>query len=170
MGGSVRSSKPAFSARLPSESITVTPKRALPIRGGIPLRTPFEGLSDLRKVSGIGPATLELLRPRITLTWPEHVETKAMPGPSVVTISQAALTVKTVDPATLLDPNRATLTELQTLPGIGPKLAQRIVDQRTQRPFVDIGDLRKVPGIGPKTLDKIKPRLRIGDGATARLQ
>ncbi len=131
---------------------------------------PFEGLSDLRRVKGIGPATLDLLRPRVVLSWTERPESKPTPGPSIVAISPAALATKSADAASILDPNRATLAELQTLPGIGPKKAKSIVDQRAQRSFVEIGDLRKVPGIGPKTFEQIKPRLRIGDGTSARLQ
>jgi len=61
-----------------------------------------------------------------------------------------------------IDVNRASLLELQKLPGIGPKLSQRIVDEREKRPFLTKEDLRRVPGIGPKTLDKLRPYITTG--------
>jgi competence protein ComEA len=53
--------------------------------------------------------------------------------------------------------NRATAVELQALPGIGPKLAERIVETRAQQPFKSVDDLRRVPGIGAKTLERLRP-------------
>ena len=47
--------------------------------------------------------------------------------------------------------------------GIGPVLAQRIVDERAARgPFYYPADLMAVPGIGQKTLERLLPRLAFG--------
>jgi competence protein ComEA len=61
-----------------------------------------------------------------------------------------------------VDINAAQWPELVQLPGIGPTLAQRIVEARqTDGPFLDHNDLRRrVRGIGPKTLEKLRPYLR----------
>ena len=66
-------------------------------------------------------------------------------------------------PGRVIDPNRASQADLETLPGIGPVLARRIMDyRRVHGPYKKIADLRKVSGIGPKKLEKIKPYLTIG--------
>lgn len=58
--------------------------------------------------------------------------------------------------------NRATAAQFDSLTGIGPVLAKRIVAYRsTNGPFVDIMDLQKVDGIGAKTFEKIKSRLSL---------
>lgn len=54
--------------------------------------------------------------------------------------------------------NSATWVEWTQLPGIGPVLAHRIVDEREERgPYRNIDELRRVKGIGPKRLDAMRP-------------
>ena len=54
--------------------------------------------------------------------------------------------------------NAADVSALDALPGIGPVLAQRIVDWRTAHgPFATVDALGDVPGIGPSLLSKLTP-------------
>jgi len=57
--------------------------------------------------------------------------------------------------------NAAGVPELSQLPGLGPSMAQRIVDhRRTHGPFASHEDLLAVAGIGPVTLEGLRPHLR----------
>ena len=67
------------------------------------------------------------------------------PGGSVPAPGGAAAAA----PGGKLDLNSATAAELDALPGVGPVLAQRIVDHRDQGPFTSVDQLDDVPGIGP---------------------
>lgn len=61
-----------------------------------------------------------------------------------------------------LDLNRASALDLEQLPRIGPKMAERIVEYRkTHGPFRKKEDLMKVKGIGKKTFQKIQPLITI---------
>jgi competence protein ComEA len=61
-----------------------------------------------------------------------------------------------------MDLNSATATQLDQLPGVGPVLAQRIVDYRTQHGgFRSVDELRQVSGIGDAKYADIKSLVRI---------
>lgn len=64
---------------------------------------------------------------------------------------------------TCININTAGLEELQEIKGVGPKMAQRILDMRKKvRIFKRVEDLLQVKGIGPKTFAKIKPMTCVG--------
>lgn len=88
--------------------------------------------------------------------------TRQMHSPTTIRASEVALQ---------LNPNTATVDELQQLPRIGPKLAANIVQYRaatTQPPtFRSVEDLTHVHRIGPITAERLRPHLRFPvDAAT----
>ena len=66
-----------------------------------------------------------------------------------------------VQAMTALNINTATVEDLDKLPGIGKKTAQRIIDRRqSSGKFTSMDDLRQVKGLSGKTLEKITPYCR----------
>ncbi len=109
----------------------------------------FALTEDLLEVSGIGPAKLSGIERALTMT-PE-------PDDVINSISTSA-------PAPELSPehllNTGDLAALDELPGIGPVIAQRIIDTReSEGPFRAWEDLLTVDGIGEKRLEQIREAL-----------
>jgi competence protein ComEA len=58
--------------------------------------------------------------------------------------------------------NTASASDLEALPGIGPVLAQRVIDWRTQHGgFTSIDQLREISGLGGKKYDALAPLVRV---------
>ena len=94
---------------------------------------PFRRIEDLRRVRGLRARTLNQIEPFIALS-----EVGA------------------------IDLNHAPSGELETLPGIGPVLAARIVIDRVEKgPYQSPEDLLRVPGIGPSLVQRLAPLVRV---------
>jgi competence protein ComEA len=65
-------------------------------------------------------------------------------------------------PTGVVNINTASVAELETLPRVGPSLAQRIVDYRTEHgPFAAVEDVMQVSGIGPSIFAAIKELITV---------
>jgi competence protein ComEA len=65
-----------------------------------------------------------------------------------------------------LDLNRAALGDLLLLPGVGPKLAGRILEERERRAgFANLEQLAEVKGVGPKKLAQLRALVTVTDPA-----
>lgn len=70
-------------------------------------------------------------------------------------------TTQTPDTAHSVNVNTATAGDLESLPGIGPVLAARIVEYRTRHgPFQALEDLLRVQGVGPGLLRRLRGRVQ----------
>ena len=126
-------------------------------------RGPFRTVHDLRGVPGVGPATVDKLRPFFSVAptavpqEPEAPLVLARKPPPAAPAFQPGV-AKIAAGEARINLNTATAEQLLRLPAVGPTLAQRIVEHRKTSPFERVEDLAKVRGIGKgKTFEKIRP-------------
>lgn len=122
---------------------------------------PFNSLGDLERVAGLGSSKVARLEPHVAL--PAGATAGGARGArgarNARDASRTAVTVATKR----LDLNRASATELQALPGIGPARAEAIVRWREEHGrFRRVEDLLQVPGVGSATLERLRPLIQAG--------
>ncbi len=82
---------------------------------------------------------------------------------AVLAVSFAPAFAQSAAPKAKVNINTAAVPELETLPRIGPKVAQRIVDFRTKNGnFKRVEEIMKVQGIGEKVYESIKDLITVG--------
>lgn len=103
-------------------------------------------------------------RPRVAPRWaPVRVEPSAAPRAPQVPRPATTAPPAPVDPRPL-DINRASVDEIARLPGVGPSLARRIVDERERRGrFESLEGLRGILGMGPKKLAALRESVTVGE-------
>lgn len=105
---------------------------------------PYQKVDDLERVKGMGPAKLAELKGLVAVS-------PAAPPASPASPKNAA-EPKARSATKAVDINTATAAELEDLPGIGPALAQAIIDNR---PYDSVDDLGRVKGLGASKLDDL---------------
>lgn len=114
----------------------------------------FRAPEDLLAVRGIGPGTLAHIR--------DFLDLPAPPSPSRRASGGLRTRPSTPSAPVRVDLNRADAAELQTLPGIGPAIAERILAAREKQLFTTLEDLIRVRGIGPATVERLRTRATVG--------
>lgn len=145
---------PATSAAVPVGEVTVHVSGAVRSPG---VRSLADGSRVADALAAAGGATGEADLHALNLARPLR------DGEQVVVPVVGAGAVASADGVTAdgrVDLNRADAGELETLPGVGPVLAARIVAWRDQHgPFTDVGQLREVAGIGEKSFQALVDRV-----------
>lgn len=130
---------------------------------GVYILTPGSIVADAIAAAGgpVGDADLDRINKAVSLQDGTQVYVPRMGEADLPARSQPVL-LSTAPPSTeaggLIDINTATEQELDTLPGVGPVLARRVIEGR---PYGAVDDLLRVAGIGQATLDKLRDHVTV---------
>ena len=114
---------------------------ARPVQDGEQVHVPTG--REVRAAGGGAVGTAGVGRGSVAVAGGGSVTTEAAPGPAISL-------------------NRATATELEALPGVGPVLAQRLVEHRTATGgFTSVDELLEIEGIGEKTLAELRDHVSL---------
>jgi competence protein ComEA len=91
-----------------------------------------------------------------------HVSKALAVALALLAATPALAAKKALPPGERIDLNRASVTELMRIPGVGEKRAQAIVAHRQRSPFRRAEDVLQVKGLGPVWFGKVKANLSVG--------
>lgn len=116
----------------------------------------FKGKDDLLKIDGFSTEIVNRIEPVVYFSQQTPIQTKSKEE----TITQ---TDSRKDDG-LININTASSSELQKLPRVGPKTAEKIISYRESHgPFKNPEQITNVQGIGPKTYEKMKNMIKVQD-------
>jgi competence protein ComEA len=119
---------------------------------------PFRKVEELKSISGIGDSRFAEIREHVKVSGQGAASAKA--GGEAVGGRDGKEKTAAAHPgrSEKIDLNSASAEILQTLPGVGPAVAQEII---AARPFKSVGDLKNVKGIGEARLRDIRPLVTV---------
>lgn len=117
-------------------------------------RAPFSGPADLERVSGVGEVTARRLAPHLRF---DRGASRSAPAPA------ASVSMGCPPAGARIDLNRASPAQLESLSGIGPALAARIIEDRSVNgPFETPEAVTRVRGIGARSLARFRDQVCTG--------
>ncbi len=116
---------------------------------------------ELRELPGVGEATSKKIIEGRPFKSVDDLATLGVPAATIAKIKPLA-TAKPLPPK--VDLNNAKLSEIESLPGVGPALAKALIDGR---PYKSIDDLAKVKGFGKAKIEALSGRVAFGSAAEA---
>lgn len=120
----------------------------------------FHAVEEVMEIGGIGEGIFSRIQSQITIgasALSEPQVTQAVPVEAIPRFTIDAPPMPLVATG-LVNVNTASATQLETLPGIGPVLAGRIITERASGgPFRTVEDLQRVSGIGEARAEALRP-------------
>jgi len=143
-------------------------------------RGAFQSIADLDAVPGVGPSLLGKLADTVDFGTSSSavggppsampapivpaatVPPAALPAPAVPLMAMAPGAASVTNSSQVININRASVEELDTLDGVGPALARRIVqDRQLNGPFSTVESITRVKGIAGHILHKNRHRMSV---------
>jgi competence ComEA-like helix-hairpin-helix protein len=101
-------------------------------------------------------------RPHAPAQLSPHAKVGTQPSAADSTLVRTPASTTSGSLARLIDLNTAPASELDLLPGVGPVLAARIIEDRQANGlFKDLEDLDRVHGIGPRTIERLRDMVTV---------
>ena len=126
---------------------------------------PYQSVDDLSRIKGMNKSKIDAIKDKVTVTAPKPMK----PAPAPAAAKPEAPQPKEVAPgkpvpaaspaaAAPVDLNLADQKALESLPGIGPALAKKIMEGR---PYQSADDLSRIKGMNKSKIDAIKDKVTV---------